>query len=66
MINSPEHIALAAEVAEKTPVLLKNNPAGDESTPILPLTLESINKIAVIGPQADKVELGPYSGMTAD
>jgi len=64
IINSPEHVALAVEVAEKTPVLLKNVMVTDKR--VLPLNADELNKIAVIGPQADKVELGPYSGQTLE
>ncbi len=63
-INAPEHHALAIEVAEKTPVLLKNNPVNNKR--ILPLNVNELNKITIIGPQADKVELGPYTGMTLE
>ncbi len=28
----------------------------------LPINADAIKKIAIIGPQADRVELGPYSG----
>jgi beta-glucosidase len=62
VVNSPEHAALAAEVAKKTPVLLKNNLVKNSDKSILPLNMSELKKIALIGPQADKVELGPYSG----
>jgi len=64
VINSPDHVALAIEVAEKTPVLLKNNLVNNKRT--LPLNASELKKIAIIGPQADKVELGPYSGLTLE
>jgi beta-glucosidase len=48
------HRQFALEVAEKCMVLLKNNG-------ILPLQ-KDINSIAVIGPNADAVRLGGYSG----
>lgn len=63
-INSPGHVALAEEVATKTPVLLKNNTISRTGKKALPLKAGEIKKIAVLGPQADKVELGPYSGRT--
>ena len=56
MVSSPANRALAAEIAAKTPVLLKNEGA------VLPVDLRKVGKIALIGPQADDVELGPYSG----
>ena len=56
IIESQKHIDLALEIAEKTPVLLKND--GN----ILPLNSANLKKIALIGPKANVVELGPYSG----
>ena len=55
-VSSAANRALAAELAVKTPVLLKNE---GKALPLDPKTLKSI---ALIGPQADDVELGPYSG----
>lgn len=62
VVNSPEHVALAAEIAGKTPVLLKNNVIQNSDKKILPLNASGMKKIALIGPQVNKVELGPYSG----
>ncbi len=62
VVNSPDHVAFAVEVATKTPVLLKNNLMKNSDRRILPLNTTGIRKIALIGPQVDKVELGPYSG----
>ena len=56
VIESKKHIDLALEIAEKTPVLLKNEDN------ILPLNSTNLNQIALIGPKANVVELGPYSG----
>ncbi len=56
MVSSPANRALAAELSAKTPVLLKN------VSEVLPLDGNSVKSIALIGPQADEVELGPYSG----
>ncbi|NSW94310.1 MAG: glycoside hydrolase family 3 C-terminal domain-containing protein, partial [Bacteroidales bacterium] len=64
VINSPGNVALAEEVATRTPVLLKNNAVPNTGRKALPLKPGEIKKIAVLGPQADKVELGPYSGRT--
>lgn len=61
-VNSPANNALAKEIATKTPVLLKNNKAAKTNRQALPLFPSEINKIALIGPQANEVELGPYSG----
>lgn len=66
VVNSPDHVALAAEVAKKTPVLLKNNLKKNTGKRILPLNASGLKKIALIGPQADRVELGPYSGTALD
>jgi beta-glucosidase len=62
IINDPSHNDLAVEVATKTPVLLKNNVVGKTGRKALPLNANSIKKIAVLGPYAEKVELGDYSG----
>ncbi len=63
IINDPAHNDLAVEVATKTPVLLKNNVVAKTGRKALPIKADAVKKIAVIGPQADRVELGPYSGM---
>ncbi|MGE5944807.1 MAG: glycoside hydrolase family 3 C-terminal domain-containing protein, partial [Flavobacteriales bacterium] len=62
IINDPSHNNLALEIATKTPVLLKNNPVGKTGLKALPINLKGIKKIAVLGPQANKIELGDYSG----
>ncbi len=62
IVNDPSHNDLALEVATKTPVLLKNEVTVKPDEKALPINLKNIKKIAVLGPQADKVELGDYSG----
>jgi len=62
IINDPSHNDLAVEIATKTPVLLKNDVVSKTGKKALPLNANTIKKIAVLGPQADKVELGDYSG----
>lgn len=62
IINDPSHNDLALEIATKTPVLLKNDAVAKTGNKALPINLKNIKKIAVLGPQADKVELGDYSG----
>jgi beta-glucosidase len=62
IINDPSHNDLAIEVATKTPVLLKNNVVVKTGRKVLPIKADELKKIAVIGPQAERVELGPYSG----
>jgi len=56
-LDCQEHRDLALQAARESMVLLKN----DNNT--LPLDKNSIKKVAVIGPNADIVELGGYSGM---
>ncbi len=55
IVQSKHHVELAQEVAEKTIILLKNE------NKTLPLNIKSLNKIAVIGPNADPVEFSYYS-----
>jgi beta-glucosidase len=57
--DSPGHRNLAVEAARKSIVLLKNNGG------LLPLRKDSIETIAVIGPNADDVDLllGNYNGL---
>ncbi|MGB8491773.1 MAG: glycoside hydrolase family 3 C-terminal domain-containing protein, partial [Bacteroidales bacterium] len=62
IIGSPANKALAKEIATKTPVLLKNDIVAKTNLKALPLNAADLKKIALIGPQADRVELGPYSG----
>ena len=62
VVNSERSQAIAMEVATRTPVLLKNNVPAGASYKALPIDLSNIKSLALIGPQADKVELGPYSG----
>lgn len=54
-IHKKESIALAQQIAEESIVLLKNNKN------LLPLDKKQIQSIAVIGPNADKVQFGDYS-----
>ncbi len=61
-VNSERNRALARDIATRTPVLLKNELISGTSQRALPLKASEIGKIAIIGPQADEVELGPYSG----
>lgn len=57
--NNAEHRALALKAAQKTIVLLKNE------NHLLPLDLNKLKNIAVIGPDADGLHLGGYSRMPA-
>jgi beta-glucosidase len=51
-VNTPEHQALARELAEESIVLLKNE------TDVLPLNKDEIKSIAVIGPNAAECRIG--------
>ncbi len=54
-IGRSEHVALAQKAAEQAMVLLKNDQQ------LLPLDMQKIKSIAVIGPHADETLLGGYS-----
>ena len=56
IVREPSHRRLALEAAQKTITLLKNEPR------LLPLDPAAVRTIAVIGPNADRVMLGGYSG----
>jgi len=53
--NSAANRTLAAEAARRSIVLLKND------NNVLPLSLNTLKSIAVIGPNADRAHLGGYS-----
>lgn len=55
---SEEHRSLSLEAARESIVLLKNNS-------ILPLKPSMISSVAIIGPFANRCELGGYSGVPA-
>jgi beta-glucosidase len=57
IVRDPFHRALALEAARKTITLLKNDGG------ILPLDEHRVRRVAVIGPNADRVMLGGYSGV---
>ena len=54
-LHTPAHVNLSQQIAEESIILLKN----DKS--LLPLNLNNIKSLAVIGPNADKVQYGDYS-----
>ncbi len=56
-VREPSHRELALEAARKTITLLKNDGG------LLPLDAATLRTIAVIGPNADRVMLGGYSGV---
>ena len=57
MIGSKEHQDLALESARQSIVLLKNN------KDFLPLNINKVKKIAIIGINANSSEFGDYSGL---
>ena len=57
IVASDANRQLAREAAQKSVTLLKND--GD----VLPLDLDTLKKIAVVGPNADRSLLGGYSGV---
>lgn len=57
VVGSTAHAALALQAARETITLLKND------TQVLPLSLDAIATIAVVGPNAHKPLLGGYSGV---
>ena len=54
VIRSASHVSLAKEIADESAILLENNG-------ILPLDLNKIKSIAVVGPNADFAVMGDYS-----
>lgn len=54
-LQTPQSVALARRIAEESVVLLENK------NNILPLDVAKLSSIAVIGPNADKVQFGDYS-----
>ncbi|NNE98367.1 MAG: glycosyl hydrolase [Pyrinomonadaceae bacterium] len=55
LIHTAAAVNLAREIAEESIILLKNENKQ------LPLDVEQLNSIAVIGPNADQVQYGDYS-----
>ena len=66
-ISSEEHDALATQAARESMVLLENKANGSNGSNVLPLS-KNIKTLAVIGPNADDVELlnGNYGGTPTD
>jgi beta-glucosidase len=56
VVGAPTNAQLARQVADEAMVLLKNDGR------LLPLDPAKVRSLAVIGPNADKVRLGGYSG----
>ncbi|SDT07650.1 beta-glucosidase [Mucilaginibacter mallensis] len=54
-VHTTQHIALSQQIAEESIVLLKNDKQ------LLPLNINNIKSLAVIGPNANQVQYGDYS-----
>ncbi|MEO6653105.1 MAG: glycoside hydrolase family 3 C-terminal domain-containing protein [Ilumatobacteraceae bacterium] len=54
-IDLPEHREVARRAAAAAMVLLRNEPVGDQ--PILPVDIDSVRSIAVIGPNATRAQI---------
>lgn len=61
VIGSEEHVALARKLADESIVLLKNEQQGGK--PLLPIDPKKSAKIFVVGPNANVMQFGDYSGM---
>jgi beta-glucosidase len=62
VIQSRAHRELAGEVAKRSLVLLKNAPLRPGARPLLPADPRRLNRVVILGDQADKAFLGGYSG----
>ena len=58
-IDMPEHRELARRAATEAIVLLRNEPLADEpgGQPLLPLDVDGLSSVAVIGPNAGRVQI---------
>lgn len=54
-VHTPAHIALSQQIAEESIILLKNEKQ------LLPLNINKLKSLAVIGPNANQVQYGDYS-----
>ncbi len=54
-VHTPQHIALSQQIAEESIVLLKNDKQ------LLPLNINNLKSLAIIGPNANQVQYGDYS-----
>ena len=61
VIGSEEHLALALKLADESIVLLRNEPQGGK--PLLPIDPAKSAKIFVLGPNANVMQFGDYSGI---
>lgn len=65
-IESDDHVKLAEDSSTQTIVMMKNDAPQGEQTPILPLDKTGLQKVVMVGPLAQKNELGGYSGTPSD
>jgi beta-glucosidase len=70
IVSTPESQDVALKIAQKAVILLKNDKLPGQENSLLPLDKNTLNSIAVIGPNAKEVvrngkitQLGGYSGM---
>ncbi|NUR60594.1 MAG: beta-glucosidase [Catenulispora sp.] len=61
-IESPQHQALAEQVAANSLVLLKNDKLPGSSGTLLPANPATLNNVVIVGNLANTVTLGGYSG----
>jgi len=54
-VHTPAHVALSQQIAEESVILLKNDKQ------LLPLNINSLKSLAVVGPNAKQVQYGDYS-----
>jgi beta-glucosidase len=68
VVGSKEHMNLALQMAHESIVLLKNDeaPKGFGFEKLLPIDLRRVNSIAVLGPYANVLQFGNYSGFPAN
>jgi len=60
------HAQVALEVAHKSMVLVKNDPVVENNNkPLLPLDINAVTTIAVVGPYANQVVTGPAGPITS-
>lgn len=61
VIGSKKHQELALEICRQSIVLLKNDPVNGKK--LLPIDRNKTKSIAVVGPNADVLQFGDYSGI---
>ncbi|WP_419701686.1 glycoside hydrolase family 3 N-terminal domain-containing protein [Mucilaginibacter sp. NFX135] len=54
-VHTPAHVALSQQIAEESIILLKNDQQ------LLPLNINKLKSLAVVGPNANQVQYGDYS-----